>query len=123
MLLSELAPLVNAQQGVIYQMETTGVDGNLVLLSAFADDAQDGHLHEMLASARAWSANARSEKRRMLITDLPPNTVPIRSGLFRGSPAERHRVAGSVRRSGEGGDRAGHPRAPSLLRTLRSWNN
>ena len=42
MLLSELAPLVNAQQGVIYQMgssePTAGADnGTLVLLSTFAD--------------------------------------------------------------------------------------
>src|SRR6266480_3414189 len=37
MLLSELAPLVNAQQGVIYQME--GEDsGGMALLSAFAGD-------------------------------------------------------------------------------------
>ncbi len=40
MLLSELVPLVNAQQGVIYQIETqteSEEPGGLVLLSAFAD--------------------------------------------------------------------------------------
>ena len=36
MLLSELAPLVNAQQGVIYQMQSEEV-GELGLLSAYAD--------------------------------------------------------------------------------------
>ncbi len=39
MLLSELAPLVNAQQGVIYKMETEESAG-MRLLSAFADDGQ-----------------------------------------------------------------------------------
>ncbi len=42
MLLSELAPLVGAQQGVLYQMKTDD-SAELVLLSAFADNGQDGH--------------------------------------------------------------------------------
>ena len=41
MLLSELAPLVNAQQGVIYQMETDE-SAEMMLLSAYADDAPNG---------------------------------------------------------------------------------
>jgi HAMP domain-containing protein len=40
MMLSELAPLVNAQQGVIYQMETENYRG-MVLFSAFADDIKE----------------------------------------------------------------------------------
>jgi len=43
MLLSELAPLVNAQQGVIYQMETEESAG-MVMLSTFAGDGNDSHL-------------------------------------------------------------------------------
>ena len=39
LLLSELAPLVNAQQGVIYQMETEDAP-SLRLLAAYADDGQ-----------------------------------------------------------------------------------
>ncbi len=42
LLLSELAPLVGAQQGVLYQMESDG-SRELVLLSAFADNGKDGH--------------------------------------------------------------------------------
>ena len=57
MLLSELAPLVNAQQGVIYQMETEESPG-LELLSAFADDGQNGHRHTS-RSARDSSDSAR----------------------------------------------------------------
>ena len=39
MIHSELAPLVNAQQGVIYQMETEESAG-MVLISAFANDGR-----------------------------------------------------------------------------------
>jgi HAMP domain-containing protein/CheY-like chemotaxis protein/signal transduction histidine kinase len=84
MLLSELAPLVDAQQGVIYQMETEESAG-MVLLSAFAVDAGDGHLRR-LKVGEGLVGQCAAEKRRMLITDLPPNVVPIRSGLFEAVP-------------------------------------
>ncbi|MGC1649297.1 MAG: HAMP domain-containing protein, partial [Candidatus Sulfotelmatobacter sp.] len=84
MLLSELAPLVNAQQGVIYQMETEESAG-MVLLSAFADDGESGHLRR-LRIGEGLVGQVAAEKRRMLITDLPEKTVPIRSGLFESVP-------------------------------------
>jgi CheY-like chemotaxis protein/signal transduction histidine kinase/HAMP domain-containing protein len=84
MLLSELAPLVNAQQGVIYQMETEESAG-MVLLSAFADDGENGHLRR-LRIGEGLVGQVASEKRRMLISDLPDKTVPIRSGLFESVP-------------------------------------
>ncbi len=84
MLLSELAPLVNAQQGVIYQMETEESAG-MVLLSAFADDGEEGHLRR-LKIGDGLVGQVAAEKRRMLISDLPHKTVPIRSGLFESVP-------------------------------------
>jgi CheY-like chemotaxis protein/HAMP domain-containing protein len=84
MLLSELAPLVNAHQGVIYQMETDNSAG-MVLLSVFADYPQDGHPRH-LEVGQGLVGQCASEKRHMLITDLPPTTVPIRSGLFEAVP-------------------------------------
>ena len=89
MLLSELAPLVNAQQGVIYQMGSTdpaaGADnGTLVLLSTFAD-TPEGYLGEVRIG-EGLVGQCASEKRRMLITDLPRGTTPIRSGLFKAKP-------------------------------------
>jgi HAMP domain-containing protein/CheY-like chemotaxis protein/signal transduction histidine kinase len=86
MLLSELAPLVNAQQGVIYQMEMESDDGGgLVQLSAFADDSESGHLRR-LKIGDGLVGQVAAEKRRMLIADLPEKTVPIRSGLFASVP-------------------------------------
>src|SRR5437868_2040038 len=84
MLLSELAPLVNAQQGVIYQMETDEGAG-MVLLSAFADDGENGHLRK-LRIGEGLVGQVAAEKRRMLISDLPEKTVPIRTGLFQSVP-------------------------------------
>ncbi|MGA7513676.1 MAG: HAMP domain-containing protein [Candidatus Sulfotelmatobacter sp.] len=84
LLLSELAPLVNAQQGVIYQMETDE-SAEMALLSAFAGDGEDGHLRR-LKIGEGLVGQCAAEKRRMLITDLPSNTISIRSGLFHAIP-------------------------------------
>ena len=86
MLLSELAPLVNAQQGVIYQMagESTSGDGTLVLLSTFAD-TPEGYIGEVRIG-QGLVGQCASDKRRMLITELPKKTAPIRSGLFKATP-------------------------------------
>ncbi|MFY9691173.1 MAG: response regulator, partial [Candidatus Acidiferrales bacterium] len=83
MLLSELAPLVNAQQGVIYR-EAEESEG-LVLLSTFADDGMDGH-PQHLRLGDGLVGQCATEKKRMLVTDLPAQTVPIRSGLFESVP-------------------------------------
>jgi HAMP domain-containing protein/CheY-like chemotaxis protein/signal transduction histidine kinase len=83
MLLSELAPLVRAQQGVIYQTDSD--DPNmLVLLSAYAN-SPDGHL-ERISLGEGLIGQCAAEKRRMLISALPEDTVPIRSGLFEAVP-------------------------------------
>jgi HAMP domain-containing protein/CheY-like chemotaxis protein/signal transduction histidine kinase len=84
MLLSELAPLVDAQQGVIYQMESED-SASMVLLSAFASDGQDGHLRR-LRVGEGLVGQCAAEKQRMLIGNLPENTIPIRSGLFQAVP-------------------------------------
>jgi HAMP domain-containing protein/CheY-like chemotaxis protein/signal transduction histidine kinase len=84
MLLSELAPLVNAQQGVIYQMETDE-SSEMMLLSAYADDAPNGHARQ-LRVGEGLVGQCAAEKRRMLITEVPPQAVTIRSGLFKAVP-------------------------------------
>ena len=83
MLLSELAPLVNAQQGVLYQMGTDESD-NMTLLSAFAN-SEDGHL-QRIKLGEGLVGQCALEKRRMLIANLPPSTTPVRSGLFESVP-------------------------------------
>jgi HAMP domain-containing protein/CheY-like chemotaxis protein/signal transduction histidine kinase len=84
MLLSELTPLVNAQQGVIYRME--GADtGELKLVASFADDGQNGH-RQYLHIGEGLLGQCAAEKRRMVLSDLPTETVPISSGLIQAKP-------------------------------------
>src|SRR5258708_27270279 len=87
MLLSELTPLVNAHQGVIYQMEAaeSEEEPHLRLLSAFADAGEDGHAQHLRLGDGVLGRCA-VEKRSMRIADLPAQTVPIRSGLFQALP-------------------------------------
>ncbi|MEO7996619.1 MAG: HAMP domain-containing protein, partial [Gemmatimonadaceae bacterium] len=84
MLLSELTPLVDAQQGVIYRMET--VDGpSLKLVATFADDGENGH-REFLNIGEGLLGQCAADKRRMIIDTVPASTVPISSGLVRAMP-------------------------------------
>jgi HAMP domain-containing protein/signal transduction histidine kinase/DNA-binding response OmpR family regulator len=84
MLLSELAPLVNAQQGVIYQMQTDG-GAELVLLSAYADEDVESQ-RRRLRIGDGLIGQCAAEKRRMLIKKVPRDAVTITSGLFRAVP-------------------------------------
>ena len=85
LLLSELAPLVDAQQGVIYQVEAEGTEPSLRLLAAYADDALSGH-RERLRMGEGMIGQCARDARRMLVTDLPDNVTPIGSGLFKAKP-------------------------------------
>jgi CheY-like chemotaxis protein/signal transduction histidine kinase/HAMP domain-containing protein len=84
MLLSELVPLVNAQQGVIYRMETEESLG-MTLLSAYADDTSNGH-PQRLRIGEGLAGQCATEKRSMLITQVPERAVPIHSALFKTPP-------------------------------------
>jgi HAMP domain-containing protein/CheY-like chemotaxis protein len=84
LLLSELTPLVNAHQGVIYQMENEDKPG-LKLLSAYADDGVNGHA-QTLRLGEGLIGQCAVDKRRMLITEMPAGTVPISSALFKVMP-------------------------------------
>ena len=84
-LLSELAPLVDAQHGVIYQVEAEGPTPDLKLLSAYADDPTGGNPERLRAGDGLIGQCAR-DARRLLITDMPDNVVPISSGIFKAAP-------------------------------------
>ena len=84
LLLSELTQLVNAQLGVIYQVKNEE-SGVLRLLSAYADDGSSGHPH-MLRHGEGLIGQCAVEKRRLLITEMPPHAVPIGSALFKVVP-------------------------------------
>ncbi len=79
MLLSELAPLVNAQQGTIYQMDA----GNpkqpvLRLLAAYA---QRSGLPETIPAGQGLVGQCAVEKQRILLNDVPGAYARINSSL------------------------------------------
>ena len=86
MVLSELAPLINAQHGVFYMMDENPPDpAKLKLLSAYAYKGNinvndEWRLGEGLVGQCAY------EKRRILLTDVPANYVAISSGLGAAAP-------------------------------------
>ncbi len=84
LLLSELTPLVGAHQGVIYQMEGEEEPG-MRLVSAYADDLPAGHPLR-LAVGEGLVGQCAADRKRILITEVPSNVVPIRSGLFKAVP-------------------------------------
>ena len=84
LLLSELTPLVNAQLGVIYQVESDERP-SLRLLSAFADDGATGH-PQRVEFGQGLVGQCAADKRRMLITSMPAHAVPIGSALFKVVP-------------------------------------
>ena len=57
----------------------------MMLLSAYADDAPNGHAQQ-LRVGEGLVGQCAAEKRRMLITEMPAHAVPIRSGLFKAVP-------------------------------------
>jgi CheY-like chemotaxis protein len=84
LLLTELTPLVNAQQGVIYQMESDDAP-SLKLLSAYADDGNQGHA-QTTRLGEGLIGQCALDKRRILISDIPVEAVPIGSALFKAIP-------------------------------------
>jgi HAMP domain-containing protein/signal transduction histidine kinase/DNA-binding response OmpR family regulator len=83
MLLSELAPLVNSQNGVIYLAEG---DTGLKLLSGFADDMETRSHQDRLGAGQGLVGQCAADARRMLITHIPEHVVPVTSGLFKATP-------------------------------------
>jgi HAMP domain-containing protein/signal transduction histidine kinase/DNA-binding response OmpR family regulator len=84
LLLTELTPLVNSQLGVIYQMESEEAS-MLKLLSAYADDGVNGH-PQIVRTGEGLIGQCAVDKRRLLISDIPTDSVSIGSALFKASP-------------------------------------
>ncbi len=98
LMLSELAPLVEAQHGVIYQVEADDGEYALKLLSAYADSAEDGHA-DRLELGEGLIGQCALDARRILITEMPYDVVPITSGLFKAQP--RHVIVLPVQFEGQ----------------------
>ena len=103
MLLSELAPLVNAQNGVIYLVEP---EGDLRQLSAYADSENAGPS----GTAASGPGSDRTMRARRATNADHADPGQCRADHLRPVPGETEqsdRAAGAVRRPGQSGDRAG----------------
>ncbi|WP_395736154.1 HAMP domain-containing protein [Prosthecobacter sp.] len=85
MLLSELAPLVDSQQGTVYQL-TSGDEENprLQRLAAYANEKD---LPEQIDIGDGLVGQCAREKQRVLLTNVPKDYTPIHSSLGSTQPA------------------------------------
>ncbi|MBI5687560.1 MAG: response regulator, partial [Verrucomicrobia bacterium] len=83
MLLTELAPLVNAQQGSIYQMEVGDAKPSLHLLAGYA---QRRNQPERIPLGEGLVGQCAVEKQRILLTDVPADYTEIHSSLGEAQP-------------------------------------
>jgi HAMP domain-containing protein/CheY-like chemotaxis protein/signal transduction histidine kinase len=87
MLLSELAPLVNAQQGVLYIVETDEVRRRPYLrqLAGYADEAT-GPTPRTLQFGEGLIGQCAAQGQLILLESVPAGTVHIESGLLSAAP-------------------------------------
>ena len=80
MLLSELAPLVHAQQGTIYHLASTDHGSELRLLSTFAQGRKEPP-PEKITLGEGLVGQCAVEKTRILLTRAPTDFISISSSL------------------------------------------
>ncbi|MDE2320376.1 MAG: response regulator, partial [candidate division NC10 bacterium] len=86
MLLSDLAPLVNAQHGVFYITESQdGGQPHLKLLSAYAYKERK-HLANEFRIGEGLVGQSAYEKQRILLSNVPGDYIQINSGLGEAPP-------------------------------------
>src|SRR5712675_1228759 len=80
LILSELAPLVSAQQGAFYMVNNSNGDSELKLLAGYAQHKSNGAKNRFKLG-EGLVGQAALEKRRLLITEIPGDYGKVRSGL------------------------------------------
>ena len=85
LLLSELAPLVNAQHGVFYVAETDGDSHDLRLLAAYAYKTRKA-VSNRFKFGEGLVGQCAVEKERIFVTRVPPDYIQISSGLGEATP-------------------------------------
>ena len=81
MLLTELAPLVNAQQGIMYVMDEDEGGAFLEQLSAYADSNEGGEPRRY-ALYEGIVGQCGADGRRILMSDIPTDAIHVRGGLI-----------------------------------------
>src|SRR5207247_6556916 len=80
LILSEVAPLISAQQGAFYMMNKSNGESELKLLASYASQEGNGAKNRF-KMGESLVGQAALEKRRILLTDVPRNYATVSSGL------------------------------------------
>ncbi|HEV2229556.1 MAG TPA: HAMP domain-containing protein [Steroidobacteraceae bacterium] len=86
LLLSELAPLVNAQQGIMYVMDGAGQPPCLKELASYADEGFDEREPRRFRLGAGLVGQAAADRQRLLLTDIAPQAIQVSGGLFTARP-------------------------------------
>ena len=87
LVLSELAPLVNAQQGIFYINDAQeGDQPMLKLLASYAYRERKSVCRTSSGRAKGWWASARWKRSAFVLTDVPNDYIKISSGLGEATP-------------------------------------
>jgi HAMP domain-containing protein/CheY-like chemotaxis protein/signal transduction histidine kinase len=86
LLLSELAPLVNAQQGIVYVTDGANDAPCLKELASYADDAYENREPRRYQMGEGLVGQAAADRQRLLLTDIPPDSIQVRGGLLSARP-------------------------------------
>src|ERR1700750_2521770 len=85
LILSELAPVVSAQQGVFYMMNGSAEDPELQLLASYAFRERKG-VSTRFKLGEGLVGQAALEKERIMLTKVPPYYIHVGSGLGETAP-------------------------------------
>jgi HAMP domain-containing protein/signal transduction histidine kinase/CheY-like chemotaxis protein len=85
LILSELAPVVSAQQAVFYILDSGREVPQLMLLASYADQGQGAH-GRRLGLGEGLVGQCALEKQKIHITNAPPSYVRIASALGEAAP-------------------------------------
>jgi HAMP domain-containing protein/signal transduction histidine kinase/ActR/RegA family two-component response regulator len=80
LILSELAPLVSAQEGAFYMLDNSNGESELKLLASYASREGNGAKNRF-KMGESLVGQAALEKRSILVTDVPSNYAKVSSGL------------------------------------------
>jgi len=86
MILSELAPVVNAAHGVFYTMDSSNSEDQRLKLTATYAFRERKHLNKEFRIGESLIGQAAFEKQRILITNAPEDYIQINSGLGEAKP-------------------------------------
>jgi HAMP domain-containing protein len=85
LILSELAPVVSAQQGTFYRLAQSSEGPTLALLATYA--CKEGTVRGQLRLGEGLIGQCALERRKILLSDVPSGYLSISSGLGEAAPA------------------------------------